>query len=106
MGAGSGYVVTAPSPPRAVDSGRRPGEHRGMQRLVLVAALAVSALLLLPSAASAQASQVSELWREWAVLEKQWRVERAEVQTDRRRLRARREGRNPDAPPKRRAPGR
>lgn len=69
-----------------------------MRRPLLTAgALALAAGLLLPTTASAQASQVSELWREWAALEKQWRVERAEVETDRRRLRARRDGRDPDA---------
>lgn len=53
-------------------------------------ALAAALIVLAPAAAQAQSSPVSELWREWAVLEQQWRAEKAEVEADHRRLRARR----------------
>lgn len=58
----------------------------------LALAVLAAGALLSPTGASAQSSQVSELWREWAVLEKQWRLEQSEVEADRRRLRARRHG--------------
>lgn len=71
------------TPPPAA---RRP-RHRSL-RLALLAALALCLLPLGP--ALAQSSAVSELWREWAVLEQQWRVEKAQIEVDLRRLRARR----------------
>lgn len=54
----------------------------------------------------AQSSPVSELWRQWAVLEQAWRAEKAEVAADRARLRARRAEKRPAGegapePPKR-----
>lgn len=76
---------------------RRAARSPCLPLLLLVAGPALIVALLLPSPAAAQSSVVSELWREWAVLEKQWRVERAEVDIDRARLRARRDGRDPDA---------
>lgn len=57
---------------------RRPG---------IAARLAFFAVLMVPvTPALAQSSIVSELWREWAVLEKQLRTEKAEVAADRERF--------------------
>lgn len=53
----------------------------------------VSAALAWAGSAAAQSSPVSELWRQWAVLEQQWKAERAEVARDRARLEARRKAR-------------
>lgn len=59
------------------------------------------ALLLAAPDARAQASEVSTLWREWAVLEAEWRAERRVYGGDRQRQSAIREalaaGRDPRA---------
>ncbi|MEZ4433288.1 MAG: hypothetical protein R3F65_12845 [bacterium] len=59
-----------------------------MQRRLCCWLVVVGALVAGP--AWAQSSPVSELWRQWAVLEQAWRLEKAEVEADRARLRARR----------------
>lgn len=74
-----------------------------MQRRLFCWSVVVGALVAGP--AWAQSSPVSELWRQWAVLEQAWRLEKAEVEADRARLRARRAEKRPEDkapdPPKR-----
>lgn len=81
-----------------------------MQRALFIVIGGFALLMLGSGEARAQASEVSELWREWAVLERQQRVEAAELLIDRQRHRARREAREAarETTPKRRdkAPGR
>jgi hypothetical protein len=58
-------------------------------------ALTVALSSLAPASGRAQSSEVSELWREWAVLSAEWRAERAVYDRDRQRnqeLRAASEG--------------
>lgn len=74
-----------------------------MRRTLFIAIATFAIITLGHAAAHAQASEVSELWREWAVLERQQRVEAAELQVDRQRHRARREARlEPKRPAKKR----
>jgi hypothetical protein len=60
--------------------------------LFRIAALGLAAL---PGAARAQSTPVSELWREWAVLEADWQAERAVYDRDRQRNEALRNGQTP-----------
>ncbi len=55
----------------------------------LVCSAALMATLVGPGDAAAQSTPVTELWRERAVIERQWRAEKAALRTDRRRWRAR-----------------
>lgn len=61
---------------------------------LVVVSVALAALVGSWGSARAQSSPVSELWRQWAVLEQQWKAERAEVARDRARLEARRKARS------------
>lgn len=62
-----------------------------MQTIVLWVGVAVGLVVGSGGGARAQSSPVSELWRQWAVIEEAWRAERVEVEADRRRLRERAE---------------
>lgn len=71
-------------------SKRSNGQKTAARRVATAGALALLAgSTLAARPAWAQSSPVSELWREWAVLEQAWRAEKTEVEADRKRLRER-----------------
>lgn len=70
---------------------------RCRHRDTLLALLALGGVMT-PAPAAAQATPISELWREWATLEETWRAERAERERLRRRLERLREARGSETP--------
>ncbi|MCA9538750.1 MAG: hypothetical protein KC620_07675 [Myxococcales bacterium] len=66
-------------------------------RLLALIALALAATFA-PSDAQAQSTPVSELWREWAALEREWRDEQVEAAAVRARLEAARAARKRPKP--------